>query len=165
MRRQRLGDRAFARGSGAVDRDDHCANRSSSASKSGKLVATGRTSSISIPSRLAEEADDTKYGRIVCPLRDGHTRGGKRIGALSIIVNPSAVKDFTFSWSGDILILQRMLDLFGRFGVSGFEAKRARVSNPKKTRDTPPDLFELVVTGWAGWAAPAAASIRRFAPP
>jgi hypothetical protein len=110
----------------------------------------------SIPSRLAEEADDTKYGRIVCPLRDGHTRGRKRIGALSIIVSPSAVKDFTFSWSGDILLLQRMLDLFGRFGVSGFEAKRAKIAYPKKTRDTPPDRFELVVTGWGGWAAPAA---------
>jgi len=110
----------------------------------------------SIQSRLAEEADDTKYGRIICPLSEGHTRGGKRIGALSMIVNPSDVKDFTFSWSGDILVLPRVIDLFRRFRVSGFEGKRARICYPKEMRTTPPDVFELLVTGWGGWAAPAA---------
>src|SRR3546814_14324140 len=46
MRGERLGDRALARRGGAIDGDDHCCKPASSASKLGKLVATGAMSSI-----------------------------------------------------------------------------------------------------------------------
>lgn len=106
--------------------------------------------------RLARRAPDTKFEPIICPLCDGHRRGGKRIGELSIIVHPAGVQDFTFGWSSNILVLQRTLDLFQKYRVTGYEAMPARVSYSKKTEATPPDLFELIVTGWGGWAAPAA---------
>ena len=69
-----------------------------------------------IEQRLAKQAGDTRYERIICPLRDGHNRGGERIGELSIIVHPSIVKDFTFTWSNDILVSQRVLDFSTNIG-------------------------------------------------
>ncbi len=105
---------------------------------------------------LAEVALDTGYEKIICPAHDGHTRGGKRIGALSVIVHPLRVGDFTFIWGGDILVSQRVLDLFEKYRVTGFKAERAKTSYPETIKGRPPDLFELVVTGWGGFAAPAA---------
>ncbi len=96
---------------------------------------------------LAEVALDTDYERIICPAHDGHTRGGKRIGALSVIVHPLRVGDFTFVWGGGILVSQRVLDLFEKYHVTGFKAERAKTSYPETIKGRPPDLFELVVTG------------------
>jgi hypothetical protein len=109
-----------------------------------------------VEQRLAKQAGDTRYERVICPLRDGHNRGGKRIGELSIIVHPSVIKDFTFTWSNDILVSRRVLDLFDKHRVTGFEARPAKVALPKKSQAHPPSLFELIITGWGGWAAPAA---------
>src|SRR3546814_8325332 len=62
MRGERLGDRALARRGGAIDGDDHCCKPASSASKLGKLVATGAMSSIvtgALPtSRSAEHTSE-----------------------------------------------------------------------------------------------------------
>jgi hypothetical protein len=104
----------------------------------------------------AKESPDTRYEQVTCPLRDGHRRGGKRIGELSVVVHPSGVRDVVFSWSADILLSKRTLELFEEHRVTGFETKRARTSYPKNIKAPPPELFELVVVGWGGWAAPAA---------
>jgi hypothetical protein len=106
--------------------------------------------------RPAKESPDTKFEQVICPLNDGHRRAGRRIGDLSVIVYPSGVRDIIFTWSSDILISKRTLDLFKKYRVTGFETKRARTSYPKNIKAAPPELFELVVVGWGGWAAPAA---------
>jgi hypothetical protein len=106
--------------------------------------------------RLAEEAADTKYERIICPAHAGHQRAGKRLSSLSVILDPLGVRDFTWTWCSDILISPRMLDLFKRHRVTGFEAVSSKTAYPKGIKARPPHLFELVVTGWGGWAAPAA---------
>jgi hypothetical protein len=51
---------------------------------------------------LAEEAKDTKYERIICPADPGHQRAGKRLGSLSVILDPLGVRDFTWTWFSDI---------------------------------------------------------------
>ncbi len=79
-----------------------------------------------------------------------------RLGDLSVIVSPLAVKDFTWTWLSDILVSQEVLDLFEKYCVTGFEARRARTSFRKNIKVPAPALFELVVTGWGGFAAPAA---------
>lgn len=56
----------------------------------------------------------------------------------------------------DILVSRKVLDLFKRYRVTGFEALKAKTSYPLGVSARPPLLFELVVTGWGGWAAPAA---------
>ena len=115
--------------------------------------------------RLAEQAPDTKYERIICLADPGHQRAGKRLGSLSVILDPLGVRDFTWTWFSDILISPKVLDLFKKYRVTGFEAARAKTAYPKGINARPPDLFELVVTGWGGWAAPAAGvSLARSCP-
>jgi hypothetical protein len=106
--------------------------------------------------RLAEQAPGTKYDRIICPADEGHQRGARLIGSLSVILDPLGVRDFTWTWLNDILVSRKVLDLFKRYRVTGFEALRAKTSYPSGVSARPPLLFELVVTGWGGWAAPAA---------
>jgi hypothetical protein len=106
--------------------------------------------------RLVEEAPDTEYERIICPADPRHQRAGRRIGGLSVIVRPSALRDFTWTWFSDILISPKVLKLFRGHRVTGFEAVPAKASYPKRIKARPPELFELVVTGWAGWGAQAA---------
>jgi hypothetical protein len=105
--------------------------------------------------RLGEETD-TKYERVDCPVTVGHIRAGKRTSDLSIMIDPRGVRDFTWTWYSDILVKQHVLDIFTRERVTGYEIRPARILFPKNTRDSPPETFELVVTGWGGVGAPAA---------
>ena len=105
---------------------------------------------------LAERAPDTKHEIIFCPAHEGHRHAGKRLSDLSAIVDPSRIRDFTWLWGGEILVSRRVLDLFEKHRVTGFESRRAKISYSKPIKTRPPDLFELVVTGWGGFAAAAA---------
>jgi hypothetical protein len=97
--------------------------------------------------RLAEEDPDTQYETIICPADAGHQRPGRRTGSLSVITNPSALRDFTWTWLSDTLISQKVVDLFKKHRVTGFEVVPVKTSYPKRIKASPPDLFELVVTG------------------
>jgi hypothetical protein len=105
---------------------------------------------------LAENAPGMKFERIVCPTHDGHKRDGKRISELSVIVHPLGLRDFTWTWLSGVLISPRVLELFEKHHVTGFEARPAAVSYPKGIKAAAPEMFELIVTGWGGFAAPAA---------
>jgi hypothetical protein len=48
---------------------------------------------------------------------------------------------------------QKVVDLFKKYRVTGFEAVPVKTSYPKRIKALPPHLFELVVTGWAAEAA------------
>jgi hypothetical protein len=105
---------------------------------------------------LAERAPDTEFETVVCPVDEGHRRAGTRLSALSAIVDPSRAGDFVWLWGGEILVSQAILDLFEEYRATGFEAKRAKISYSRPSKARMPDLYELVVTGWGGFAAPAA---------
>jgi hypothetical protein len=90
---------------------------------------------------------------ITCPTNEGHLHVGKRITGLSAILNPSGVKDFTWTWDSDILVSQRVVDLFKKHHVTGFEVWPAKTAYREDIKEKPPRLFELVVTGWGGFAA------------
>jgi hypothetical protein len=106
--------------------------------------------------QLVEEAPDSKYEIIICPADEGHRRGRRVVGGLSVILAPSGVRDFVWTWCNDILVSQRVLDLFKKYRVTGFQPMPAKTSYLKPIKARPPKLFEFVVTGWGGWAAPAA---------
>jgi hypothetical protein len=105
---------------------------------------------------LVEETPDTKSERITCPAHEGHKRGGKRLGELSVIAHPNGIKDFTWTWLNDVLVSPRVVDLFDKHRVTGFEVMNARVFYPETIKAVPPEMLELVVTGWGGFAASAA---------
>ena len=106
--------------------------------------------------RPAELALDNDAEQIICPAHDGHRRGGRRLGDLSVIVDPRGADDVTWTWMSDILVSQDVLDLFEKYRVTGFESGRVRISYPKNVKAPAPAFSELVVTGWGGFAAPAA---------
>jgi hypothetical protein len=103
------------------------------------------------------------YERITCPERKGHVRGGKWLGTVSAKGTPSAMKtDFVWAWGPEILVSQRVLDIFDKHCVTGFESKPAKVSYDRKSQGQPPTLFELKVVGWGGLAASSAGPRLRY---
>ena len=105
---------------------------------------------------LAQETLETEYETIICPADPLHRHGGRRLSALCVEVDPSHIRDFTWTWGNDVLVTPRVLNLFERNHVTGFEAKPIKISYSKPLRTRPPDLFELAFTGWGGFAAPSA---------
>jgi len=83
-------------------------------------------------------------------------RLGRRVGDLAVLLDPRAVRDFTWTWASDLLVSPRVLHLFETHNVTGFEAKPIKVLFPEDIELPPPELYQLVVTGWGGFAAAAA---------
>jgi hypothetical protein len=104
----------------------------------------------------ATVAGDTKFEQITCPANEYHTRGGRRLGELRATINPAGIRDFTWSWSHDILVSERILDVFLKHRVTGYEIQPAELSYSERSRGKPPVMYELIVTGWAGMASSAA---------
>jgi hypothetical protein len=90
--------------------------------------------------------------QVVCPRFPGHQRGGKRTTDLKIVLRTTELPDFIwFDYGGGCVIQDRVLQLLRDYYVSGFEVRpvSARFEGSNKT---PPTLWEVVVTGWAGMA-------------
>ena len=104
----------------------------------------------------ATVAGDTKFEQITCPANEYHTRGGRRLGELRATINPAGIKDFTWTWSHDILVSERVLDVFLKHRITGYEIQLAKLSYSERSQGKPPTMHELVVTGWAGMASSAA---------
>jgi hypothetical protein len=93
-------------------------------------------------------AGDTKFEQITCSSSDRHLRPGRRLGDLRVTIDPAGVKDFTWTWSQDILASERLLDVFLKHRISGYEIRPATVSYSKRGPAKPPTLYELIITGW-----------------
>ena len=108
---------------------------------------------------LAEWVDgEVHTDKVICPVEDGHQRGGKRLTNLSVMLPGRATKDFVWTWYSECLLTDRTLGVFASQGFSGFEVKPVKAAF-KRAQRKPPRLWELVVTGWAGMA-PAESGIR-----
>jgi len=117
-----------------------------------KFWVMGKTMASS--SRRAEWVDDEMdLEQVICPANDGHRRGGKRLTDLSVTLSGSNTQDFVWTWQSECLLTDSVLELFKAEGFTGFEIKPVK-ARYKKSKNTPPRLWELVVTGWAGIAPP-----------
>lgn len=108
------------------------------------------------PNRDTQSADydGMSLEPIVCPNNPGHQRGGKRTTDLKIVLRQSNGEDFVwFDYTGECVIQDHVLQVFRDNNVTGFEVKpvKARFA---LTSAIPPQMWELVVTGWAGVAPP-----------
>lgn len=90
---------------------------------------------------------------IVCPINEGHQRSGRRLTNLHIVLPDGEVEDFVWTWYSECLILESTLELLRSSSLTGFYVKPVQARFEKSTA-TPPKLWELVVTGWAGMAKP-----------
>jgi hypothetical protein len=90
---------------------------------------------------------------VICAADPGHRRkGSQRLETVTISNWP--LEDFVWTWESDLLISERVLQVFAHNRVTGFETRPIEVVWPRPTTETPPRLFELVVTGWGGMASP-----------
>jgi hypothetical protein len=100
---------------------------------------------------LAESEGPSKL--IFCEADPGHRRAGRsRPEKVTISTRPT--DDFVWTWSNDILLSEPVLQVLLRNRITGFETKSVDVVWSRPTTETPPKLFELVVTGWGGKASP-----------
>jgi hypothetical protein len=94
-------------------------------------------------------AEGPAYTRTPCPANDRHGMI-KRVGDLHVVAHPSGLKDFTWTWMSDMLISPKVLALFEHHDVTGFEVRPVKAEYPKPVKVPPPELYEVIVTGWAG---------------
>jgi hypothetical protein len=103
---------------------------------------------------LAEWSDAVRLERIVCPVDPEHRRGGKRIGDLVIILPSPKIGDFVWTWYGECLMTDRVLNLFRKARFTGFAARPVTVERikrvPRGGQTVVPVLWELAVTGKGG---------------
>jgi len=119
----------------------------------------------------ADWDDDVDIESIVCPLKEGHRGGEKRITDLHIVLLSKRITDFI--WVHECIIQDRVLKMFQEEGFTGFEVKpvQARMKRKYKKAFTAdansteyeeieiPTLWELIVTGWGG-IAPSESGVR-----
>jgi len=91
--------------------------------------------------------------QVVCAANPKHQWGGKRTANLSVVLYSNQVFDIMWTWHNECLIQQHVLDAFQRQGFNGFQVKAAEVRFKRPGAGEPPRLWELVVTGWAGFAS------------
>lgn len=104
--------------------------------------------------RLAEWVhDEVETESIICPANDGHQRGGRRLTNLSVTLSGHDVEDIVWTWGGGPLLTDHVLELFRSAGFTGFRVKPVKAVF-KRSKERPPRLWELVVTGWGGIAPP-----------
>jgi hypothetical protein len=101
-----------------------------------------------------------EFETVVCPLHEGHQRAGKRLSDLSIVLpNRAAKNHFVWTWYSECLVKDHVVRLFRREGLTGFEVKPVHSRFRELQAGQPPELWELVVVGWAG-LAPAQSGIK-----
>jgi len=67
------------------------------------------------------------------------------LGDLRAAIDPAGVKDFTWTWSRDILASERLLDVFLKHRITGYEIQPATVTYSKRGPAKPPAMYELIV--------------------
>jgi hypothetical protein len=80
-----------------------------------------------------------------------HQRSGKRLTDLNVVLPDGAVEDFVWTWQGECIVQDHTLELLKSSSFSGFSVKPVQ-ARFMKSAESPPQLWELVVTGWAGMA-------------
>ena len=97
---------------------------------------------------------DSELERMTCPEDPATLRVGARIAGSTVRADPRALKGF--AWYLEPFISPKTLHLLRDEDVTGFETRPVKVVFPDDVELTPPELHELLVTGWGGFAAPAA---------
>ncbi|MBI2908788.1 MAG: hypothetical protein HYX92_14190 [Chloroflexi bacterium] len=104
--------------------------------------------------KSAEWADNQGLEGIECPAHPEHKRAGERVNDLNVLLRGRPVDDIVWTWYSECLVQEHVLALFKEKGFTGYEVRPVRAQFKNKSFIDPPELSELVVTGWAGMAPP-----------
>ena len=107
---------------------------------------------VTIPAsqRLLEHAAHPTLEITPCPATHRHAGRARRTGNLQVIADPRALKDFVWTWMTDLLISPKALRMLEKHHVTGFDVRPVIAQYPKPIKARPPELYEVIVTGWAG---------------
>ena len=106
---------------------------------------------VTIPrQRLLKQAAAPKIEVTPCPLTNRHVGRAIRTGNLHVTADPRAVKDFSWTWMTELLISSKVLTIFEKHKVTGFDVRPVVAEYPERMKTPFPELYELVITGWAG---------------
>jgi len=100
----------------------------------------------------AEWDDIMDLEKIICSEDDGHMRSGKRTTDLNVVLKEGDVEDFVQTQYSEWMIQDHVLRTFQNEGLSGFEVKHV-TARFRKSKAPAPNLWEIIVTGWAGMAS------------
>jgi hypothetical protein len=90
---------------------------------------------------------------IFCEADPGHKRAGRpRPEKVTIPTRPT--DDFVWDWASELFLSEPALRVLVQNRITGFETRPVDVVWSRPTTETPPKLFELVITGWGGKASP-----------
>jgi hypothetical protein len=104
--------------------------------------------------RLAQwRSDEMDMETVVCPENSGHQRPGKRLTDLSVKLPGSDVQDIVWTWYTECLLTDFAMMSFRQAGFTGFDVRPVKAAFARAKKN-PPQLWELVVTGWGGIAPP-----------
>lgn len=109
--------------------------------------------------RFAEWDEGVKFsGPVRCPEKPEHQRPGPRTGELRVVL-PSRIAEFVWTWYGECLVTDTVLEELRRSAITGYSERRVHTRYQDRQRLAPP-LWELVVHGWGG-LAPVSSGIAR----
>lgn len=108
------------------------------------------------PDRYHMPADWDKgndFEQVTCPINPtGHMRGGKRTPNVRIVLKTKKLEDFIWTRFGyECYVGDHTFQILRDNRITGFEVQPV-TARFKNSNESPPRLWELVVTGWAGMA-------------
>ncbi len=91
--------------------------------------------------------------RITCPINQGHARPGRRLSPLDVSLSKlPGERSLVWTWYGELLASQAVVDLLRVNGFTGFNAIPAIVRT-RRAEMVRTAFFELCITGWGGLPA------------
>lgn len=96
---------------------------------------------------------EVELDAVECATNPGHRRAGRRLTDLSVVLPNQVVEDVVWTWHGECLVQEWVVNCLREHGLTRFETRPVRARFEKSSRDAP-ILRELVVTGWGGLAGP-----------
>ena len=97
---------------------------------------------ITIPGnqQLLRRAAHPAFDITPCSLTDRHAGRARRTDNLQVIADPRALKDFTWTWYTELLISPKVLKMFEKHRVTGFDVRPVIAQYPKPIKAQPPEL-------------------------
>jgi len=107
--------------------------------------------------RLADapEDEEIRFREVHCPVEPKDHFGVRdRISPLSVVLPNLKPQDFVWTWAGECLVQEGVLQLFRSERFTGYEATPVQRVEFAHLLKKPPKLWEIVVKGSGGMASP-----------
>jgi hypothetical protein len=95
-----------------------------------------------------------KHAKYECPIDSRHNCTGKRLGDLYVLPPMSPRFDFYWTWDSECVIRDSVLRSLQSQHFTGFDVRPVHLGAERDGEKALSSLWEIVVTGWAGMAAP-----------